>query len=466
MLSRRRIAIVTNDVLTTRMAGPAIRAWHMAEVLSAEHSVRLVSTSAHCDLTSTAFSVEIGAGDQLRKVEAWCDVLIFQGTVMYEHPFLRHSDKVLVVDIYNPMHLETLELAKDRGDTRRRGDVRNATLMISEQLARGDFFLAASPRQRHFWLGHLAAVGRLNTVNYDADPSMESLITVAPFGLSERLPQHRHPALKGVVPGIGADDKVILWGGGIYNWFDPATLIRAVGRLSERRPDVRLYFLGLRHPNPTVPTMRVATEAVALSDRLGLTGRFVFFNHDWVPYDDRENYLTEADIGVSTHIEHVETAFSFRTRILDYLWAGLPIVSTEGDYFADLIDREELGATVAPGDAEALEDALFRLLDDPELASACGRRSADAAKRFTWPEVLQPLLEFCREPRRAPDQLDAELVVFANQIEGPKRPPSGVIDNLRIFLDHLEAGGPRKVAAKSLSRLQHAIRGPSGAEPR
>jgi hypothetical protein len=36
---------------------------------------------------------------------------------------------------------------------------------------------------------------------------------------------------------------------------------------------------------------------------------------------------------VSTHYEHVETTFAFRTRILDYLWAGLPVVATGGDAF-------------------------------------------------------------------------------------------------------------------------------------
>jgi hypothetical protein len=36
-------------------------------------------------------------------------------------------------------------------------------------------------------------------------------------------------------------------------------------------------------------------------------------------------------IGVSAHPAHLETRFAFRTRMLDYLWAGLPIVSTEGE---------------------------------------------------------------------------------------------------------------------------------------
>ena len=62
----------------------------------------------------------------------------------------------------------------------------------------------------------------------------------------------RGTALKGVVPGIGADDKVILWGGGIYNWFDPLTLIRAVDRLRQRRPG-RAAVLP-RHASTRTPT--------------------------------------------------------------------------------------------------------------------------------------------------------------------------------------------------------------------
>ena len=69
----------------------------------------------------------------------------------------------------------------------------------------------------------------------------------------------------------------------------------------------------------------------------------MFFNEGWVDYDDRQNYLLESDIGVSTHLDHIETAFSFRTRILDYLWASLPIVATAGDSFAD-IDRTIVGS--------------------------------------------------------------------------------------------------------------------------
>lgn len=92
----------------------------------------------------------------------------------------------------------------------------------------------------------------------------------------------------------------------------------------------------------------MATEARRLAGELGLVGSHVFFNEGWVPYDKRQSYLLEADLGVSTHLDHLETAFSFRTRILDYIWASLPIVTTEGDALADLVTGEGLGSSVPP----------------------------------------------------------------------------------------------------------------------
>ncbi|MFN8026225.1 MAG: hypothetical protein U0W40_07700 [Acidimicrobiia bacterium] len=65
-------------------------------------------------------------------------------------------------------------------------------------------------------------------------------------------------------------------------------------------PQLRLFFLGLKHPNPHVGEMRMAVETRALADELDLTDRFVFFNEDWVAFDDRANYFLDADIGIST----------------------------------------------------------------------------------------------------------------------------------------------------------------------
>jgi GT2 family glycosyltransferase len=457
---RRRVLIVTGDTLRPTMAGPAIRAWQIARALSREHEVQLVSTTECRDLSHPDFVVRKVTKQELRGLEQWCHVCVLQGHVMYEHPCLRTSTKVMVIDLYDPFHLEQLEQARDLGEEKRRLTVQSATDVLNEQLARGDVFLCASEKQRDFWLGQLAAVGRINPRTYDADETLRNLIRVVPFGVSDGTPHHTRPAIRGVVAGIGPKDKVILWGGGIYNWFDPLTLIQAVDKLRARLPEVRVFFLGMKHPNPHVPEMRMAATARELSDELGLTGSHVFFNEGWVPYDDRQNYLLEADVGVSTHLDHVETEFSFRTRILDYLWAALPIVATGGDGLAEFVKEHGIGRIVPAGDVDALERALHDLLADPKRNRECRDRMHGVADDLRWSRVLEPLLAFCREPHRAPDLVDPAMVAVmrtgAIQRQAPR--PSRWRTDLRTLFVHLRSGDLRSLFRKIRRRLRRTLR--------
>lgn len=453
--TRRRVVVVTGDPLTAKMAGPAIRAWEIATALSEEHEVELITTQS-CEVSHPRFRVRSVDGyRELRKLEQWCDVLVFQGFLLEVYPWLKKSRKVLVVDIYDPFHLEQLEQARDLGERDRYAAVINSVNTLNEQLRRGDFFLCASDKQRDFWLGQLAALGRVNPLTYDDDETLRSLIAVVPFGVADAPPVRTRKAIKGVVPGIGPGDKVILWGGGVYNWFDPLTLLHAVDQVRAKRPDVRLFFLGLAHPNPDVPAMRMAAQTRELAGELGLTGTHVFFNEDWVAYDDRANYLLDSDIGVSTHLDHVETAFSFRTRILDYFWAGLPVVATEGDALADVIDAEALGVTVPPQDAAALADALLRILDDDEFAAQCRANIAGVARRYQWASALRPLVEFCRDPRRAADLvagLGPEPLLHP-MTTGPGQSRRNAIGDLALLRRYLRQGGVREVVKRATGRV-------------
>jgi glycosyltransferase involved in cell wall biosynthesis len=400
----RRVLVATDDVLTAKMAGPAIRAWHMAEALAPQHEVVLATTSGLCEVTSPHFSVESADGVRVVELARWSDVVIVQGYLLHTVPDLRGSNQVMLFDLYDPLHFEALELTRTDDEPDRSVNVANTVATLREQLVRGDFFVCASDKQRDLWLGFLAASGRINPRTYGDDATLRRLIDVVPFGLPDDSPVHTRPALRGVVPGIGPDDDVVLWGGGLYDWFDPSTLIRAIDKVRVIRPGVRLYFMGMRHPKPDIVESGVATEARRLAQDLGLTGTHVFFNEDWVEYRDRQNYLLEADVGVSLHLENLETAYSFRTRILDYLWAGLPIVATEGDGFAPIISGRGIGTTVPPGDVDAVVDALVTLLSDRAGAALCRARTTAVAADFRWSAVLEPLLRFCADPRRAPDE--------------------------------------------------------------
>lgn len=403
----RHVLIVSPDTFGRKMGGPAIRAWEMAKRLAAVTDVRLVSIKGS-SLAHDDFEVLSADDDALRSHVDWADIIIAQGEVFSLHPWLVESDVIIVADVYDPLHLEVLESAKDEGPEGRSFLVKYCVDMLTTQLRRADYVICASEKQRDFWLGHLGSLGRISPETYDADRSLRDLIDVVPFGVSADAPFQRRHAIRDTVDGIGPDDKVILWGGGVYNWFDPLTLLRAVHRLSQRRPEVKLYFLGMTYPNPAVHESAMAGEALQLADELGLTDTQVFFNMGWTDYDDRINYLLDADLGVSTHFDHIETAFSFRTRILDYLWAGLPIVATDGDGFAQLIRDNGLGEVVPAEDVDALEAALERMLfqNDPARIREDVRTFG---RSLEWDKALAPLIAFCQNPRHSADYPTSRL---------------------------------------------------------
>ncbi|HEX6352485.1 glycosyltransferase [Actinophytocola sp.] len=449
--ARRKVLVLTGDALTERMAGPAIRAWNMADVLAAEHEVRLVTVNPLCSPPEAPFAVARARHRELSPHVAWADVVILQGHALELVPELKKasSTKIVVCDMYDPMHLELLEQGREDTDEQRELDLIGVTKVLNTQLERGDFFLCASERQRHFWLGHLTALGRLTPSLYDSDPTVKSLLAVAPFGLPGKPPQKTASPIRGRL--VADTDKVIIWAGGVYSWFDPLTLVHAVDRLSRKHSDARLLFLGMKHPNPEVPEMDIGAQTRALSERLGLTNQHVFFNETWVPYAERQNWLLDADCGVTTHYEHVETTFAFRTRVLDYLWTGLPIVTTDGDSFADLVRAEGLGVVVPPEDPDALADALAKVLYDTEFATAAQERIAVVRERFTWETALAPLVSFCRNPSLAADRLPGRAPLVRN-------PPLGIGGTIRRDIDlvksYMDAGGPAELTRRAAGRMR------------
>jgi hypothetical protein len=392
-----RVLIVCNDAIADKMSGPAIRAWELAKALAKSVPV-LVAVPEASSKTADGVTVAVyDDGDALRDLAQSADVVVIQGYTLRRYPFLGDLPAILVADLYDPWLFENLELRREHVDADR--ELADDASVINELVDRGDFFICASERQRDYWLGMLAGRGRLEAGVYERDPSLRSLIDVVPFGLPERPPRATAPVLKGVHPQVAADDLVVLWGGGTWSWFDPLSVIDAFARILPQVPNAKLYFLGTQLQSPNVARMAMADRVVQRAEELGLAGTSVLFG-DWVPYDEREAYLLEADVAVSAAADLAETRLAFRSRVLDYLWAGLPVVTTAGDVLSDLVERERLGLVVPPGDVDAMAAALRTLLTDPVLRTGCGQRALAVAERFTWDRAVAPLRRLAVEPWR------------------------------------------------------------------
>lgn len=396
-LERNSILIISHDVVGKRMAGPGIRYYHLARVLSRKLDVVLAIPRGPTALDVPDYEIlqyQDKHDDDLIAAIKNAEVIVIPA-IWVDQIIDLLSSAYIVIDGYDPFVAETLALGQR--------SVSNMLSTLTQANLIGDFFICASERQRGWWLGLLEANGRVNPYTFEEDPSLRTLIDVVPFGLPEEPPEASRQVVKGEWPGIDPDDKVILWGGGLWPWLDPLTAICAMARIWEQRQDVRLIFPGTKHPNPWMEDIPTHTEAAReLAKESGLLNQAVFFG-EWVPYEKWPNVLLESDVALTLHYETLETRLAFRSRVLDYIWAGLPTVATRGDTTSDLINDHELGIVVDYEDTQGVTEAILCLLDRPRQNFA--RRFAEARRTLTWERAAKPLVRFCREPHRAPDKV-------------------------------------------------------------
>jgi GT2 family glycosyltransferase len=407
---RPHLLIVSNDIVDEKMAGPGMRYLELARALAGDIDVTLAVPSAT--------SLQI---DGLQIVRYWeerpaslqvlvenSDIALVSTYMVNKFPFLSATHTRLVVDLYDPTVLENLHYYLNEPISSQQALNQHGIATTNQLLKLGDYFICGNERQRDFWLGWLTAIGRVNPLTFQDDASLRNLIDVVGIGFPDRDLRPGERLLRGVHPQIPPEARIVLWGGGIWNWLDPLTLIRAWPEVVQKHPEARLVFLGTRHPNPLVPAHVMAQKAQQLAAEIGEKDRTIIFI-EWVSYRERETLLSEADIGVALHPVHVETRYSIRTRMLDYLWARLPILVTDGDITSEWVRQYNLGVVVPPFEPQAVAAGLNILLDKQKAEFTQAFEPLFALYR--WPQVVEPLQRYCLEGGYAPDRLERSVPV-------------------------------------------------------
>lgn len=388
-----RLLVVAPSPVTGAVSGTGIRALELARVLAEHVDVHLAAPGATAaaagGLPLTGYHPQ--APRALHAPLAEADVVFAPPAWPLLMQAYRRSGARLLFDLYVPEALETV--GGFPGSSRRLHALMTAfaTDRLLDALRLGTGFVCASERQRDLLVGTLLAERAITPKLVAADASLRRLVDVVAFGVaSGRLDPG--PGGPRRVFGHRLGDELVIWNGGLWPWLDYETPIRAVAELHRRRPGVRLLFMGAA---PQVPAQRAMADASSLAQRLGVLDSAVLFHREWVPYDQRGEWLAAADVAISAHEDHLETRFAFRTRLLDCFWARLPVVCAAGDELADAIEREQAGRVVVPGDVPGTAAALERILEDGRSAY---RPGLDAlAERFAWSQVAAPLVDMVQE---------------------------------------------------------------------
>lgn len=356
------VVVATPDVVGARMAGPGIRAWHFARELGKHAPTTLIATIE--DGTAAGDGFRLVARDSAEAAEAMrrAEVLIGQPARRFGR---RRRGQFLVYDLFDPSVLELREIYGSAPSVRQRIHLAAEWMRLADALTRGDLLICAAPQQRRFYA----------TLQSSDTPWIE-----VPFGIDveERAPCAPPP------------EPIVIWGGGTWEWLDPRTAVDAVVRLNASGTRCKLLFLGRRRPNRALVDRRRDDRFDAL---LAAGGDHVSANEEWVPYRERLSWLCAGKVAIMLHRPTAEAEFAIRTRIFDAIAAGLPVVATASGWAAELVEREEIGVVVPPGDAGAVARALERLLSDDVFYSRCVSNLERLRPRYAWQNVTRPLVE-------------------------------------------------------------------------
>lgn len=394
----KNILVISPDLIGKLMAGPGIRYWNIAKELSKCFKVVLLVPNDINDTKELLNNEEIEI-DMIskRKIDMYlksADVVITQGIIINKFSQLRKKKVPLVVDLYDPFILENLELRKNNGNLNKQFRYSIDLSILIEQIKYGDFFLCASEKQKDYWMGFFSAMRKINPTSYDFLIKSEDFISVVPFGIEKASIESDGKNIRKKYS-IKDSDTLLVWAGGIWEWMDPITLIKAIDMIKDK--GVKCLFMGTKRPNQFIDYTPKVKEVINLSNELNLTNKNIFFE-DWVPFKEREEYLMASDIGVTTYFKNLEGEYSFRTRILDYIWSNKPFIITKGDYFADIAEKNKIGLTVEEKDPNDLADKILYLKDNKELYNNCKYQLNILKESFYWENGIKPLVKFCRNP--------------------------------------------------------------------
>ena len=171
--------------------------------------------------------------------------------------------------------------------------------------------------------------------------------------------------------GIEPRHRVLLAVGRLEPQKDPVTLLRAFRTVAQRFPEARLLFAG---DGSLRPQLEALAHEYQLAERIVFAG----FQENVVPCYHLAEIVVLPSLYEGMPLVAIEAGA-----------AGRPIVATEVDGTAEVVEHARTGWLVPAGDVEALAAALCGLLAEPEQGRQMGQAAQQRVNRlFTFERQL------------------------------------------------------------------------------
>jgi glycosyltransferase involved in cell wall biosynthesis len=369
---RRSILVLSPGAVEGRLSGPEIRALEFARALAVDSRVTIASPLSAAR-TLDGMRVVGGQRQRLIREAARHDVVMSACMPPYLLMLKRLLGFVAIADLYDPMEHELATIVDPSARSR---ELQKRAAILALQMRSADAILCAGSSQR----------AQLRSSAFSAGESIPDPVVV-PFGIPDPPPPAIRRPLREHFAQLADGDRVILWWGSVWRWLDVETVIRAMAKIAADRDDIKLVITAGRPPNSLAVPLEATHAARQLATQLGVVDRQVLFLDEWVAYDERHEYLAEADLGITLHRDGSEAELAARARYMDYLWAGLPCVLGRGDEIAQEFADAGFATLVDEHDPRQLAQILTRLLDAPAALAAARRSGVALGAQRRWASV-------------------------------------------------------------------------------
>jgi glycosyltransferase involved in cell wall biosynthesis len=269
---------------------------------------------------------------------------------------------------------------------------------MRQVLQAGDIFSACGEVQKHMLVGELAMCGRLNRCSFGYE-FVRVVLPGTPRATAASDSAGDRDATRARL-GLGPNDFAMLWCGGYNTWTDVETLFNGVDLAMARHTGV--HYVSVGASTYDAPD-NMYERLLRMIGRSPHAARWHMLG--WRPWTEVAQYYTACDVGLNIDAMHYETLYGTRTRLVEMMAAGLPVVTTEGTELSALIRQCGVGVTFPVGDHTQMARQLVTLAEDPAALArmATGTRRT-ARTRFSFDETTAPLRDWVRTPARAPDR--------------------------------------------------------------
>ncbi|WP_421844839.1 glycosyltransferase family 4 protein [Marinobacter algicola] len=180
--------------------------------------------------------------------------------------------------------------------------------------------------------------------------------------------------------GIGNEDFVILYQGGLSSGRGIEFLVKAFLTLDDRR--LKLVLLG-------DGSLRKMLESMVPENDLGCR---VFFLSA-VPHAELLDWTAGANVGVhpmeGTCLNH---KLALPNKLFEYIQARLPVIVSDMPEMSAFVEGERIGLVFKDTDVAALASCIVRLANERDLYRRLEKEAARVANAFTWEQEGPKLL--------------------------------------------------------------------------